>query len=626
VTAQNYILATAGHVDHGKTALIKALTGTDTDRLPEEKARGITIDLGFAHLPLPGLSIGVIDVPGHEDFVRTMIAGIGAIDLALLVVAADDGWMPQTEEHLQILHYLGVRHGVVAITKCDLGDPARVDADVRRRLCGTSLGEISIVRTSSRTASGLDDLKNALAQVCAAIPLAPDIGKPRLFVDRVFTVRGTGTVVTGTLTGGQLARGDTVTLQPQNLPARIRAIQSHYQPLEIARPATRTALSLPDLRPEEIPRGSVLTTLSRAEASRTIDVLLERSERAVFPSRSLKSNSVVQFHYGSARFAARIILLDGRELLPGARALARLRFAEPVFVFVGDRFVIRDSSGRQTVAGGLVLNAGAERTRFRSQVERAFLQERAKAPNDLLVLLRTQLARDRVWRRASLLVQSNFSAEEIATAISRLARAGEVFVSGAIVAPSAFWQELRDRALAAIDAEHHAHPDRAGLSLARLRDLFAKELPETFEVLVRDLCDHGAARAGDIVRRATHRPTLPPSLQAPGEAIRSALKDKPFDPPSRRELAADALSQQALRYFLATGEAVEINPAIVLSRDGFEKMRAAVIDFIRRAGPATAGELRQALKSSRRIMVPFLERLDRDGVTRRQGDKRFLAR
>ncbi len=428
MTTQNYILATAGHVDHGKTALIKALTGTDTDRLPEEKARGITIDLGFAHLALPGLSIGVIDVPGHEDFVRNMIAGIGSIDLALLVVAADDGWMPQTEEHLQILHYLGVRHGVVAITKCDLGDPARVDADVRQRLYGTSLGEIPIVQTSSRTASGLDDLKKAVAQVCAAIPPAQDIGKPRLFVDRVFTVRGTGTVVTGTLTGGQLARGDTVTLQPQNLPARIRAIQSHNQPLEVARPAMRTALNLPDLRPEEIPRGSVLTNASRAEASRTIDVLLERSERTVFPSRSLKSNSVVQFHYGSARFAARIILLDGRELLPGDRAIARLRFAGPVFVFVGDRFVIRDSSGRQTVAGGVVLNAGAERTRFRSQVERAFLQERAKAPNDILVLLRTQLARDRVSQRASLLLQSNFSAEEIEAAISRLARAGEVFV------------------------------------------------------------------------------------------------------------------------------------------------------------------------------------------------------
>ena len=201
VTPKHLILATAGHVDHGKTALVKALTGTDTDRLPEEKARGITIDLGFAHLALPGLSIGVIDVPGHEDFVRNMIAGIGSIDLALLVVAADDGWMPQTEEHLQILHYLGVRHGVVAVTKCDLGEGERRAAEVRQRLQGTSLGEAPIVLTSARGSTGLNRLQETLAAECERIPSARDVGKPRLFVDRAFTIHGSGTVVTGTLSG-----------------------------------------------------------------------------------------------------------------------------------------------------------------------------------------------------------------------------------------------------------------------------------------------------------------------------------------------------------------------------------------------------------------------------------------
>ena len=295
---RHLILATAGHVDHGKTALVKALTGVDTDRLPEEKARGITIDLGFARLALPGFSVGVIDVPGHEDFIRNMIAGLGAIDLALLVVAADDGWMPQTEEHFQILNYLGIRHGVVAITKCDLGDPARIAADVREQLRGTSLSEMPIVETSARIMTGLDELKQTLGRVSAGIPPLRDYGKPRLFVDRVFAVRGTGTVVTGTLTGGRLSRGKTISAQPQNLRARIRSIQSHNQSLEMAFPGTRTALNLPDLRPDEIPRGSVLTTIDSGESGRAIDAIVERSARGFLPSRSLKNASVVQVHYG----------------------------------------------------------------------------------------------------------------------------------------------------------------------------------------------------------------------------------------------------------------------------------------------------------------------------------------
>ena len=625
MTPKHFILATAGHVDHGKTALVKALTGVDTDRLPEEKARGITIDLGFAHLTLPGFSLGVIDVPGHEDFIRNMIAGLGAIDLALLVVAADDGWMPQTEEHLQILHYLGVRHGVVAITKCDLGDPARVAADVRERLRGTSLGEMPIVPTSVRAGSGLDELKQTLERVCAGISRPRASGKPRLFVDRVFTVHGSGTVVTGTLTGGPIARGETVSLQPQNLRTRVRAIQSHNQSLEVALPGTRTALNLSDLRPEEIPRGSVLTTIDPVESSRTIDALVERAERALLPARPLKSNSVVQVHYGSARFTARVLLLDRRELLPGETAIARFRFTKPAFIFAGDRFIIRDSSGRQTIAGSVVLNPDAERTKFRSLAERSFLAARAAAPNDLSTLLRTQLGRDQFVRRATLLLQSSFSAGEITGAIDRLAGEGEAVVPGAFVADSAWWQETRRRALGAIDAEHEANPHHVGLNLARLHDLFPKEIPEMFEVLVADLFEHGALRIGDVIKRATHRPALPPQLRTAAELIRRALTAKPFDPPSRHELAPDAPAQQALRFFVETGDAVEIGESVVLSRAAFEEMRAAALEFIRRHGPAAAGELRQALGSSRRVIVPFLERLDRDGATRRQGDKRILA-
>ena len=618
---KHFILATAGHVDHGKTALVKALTGVDTDRLPEEKARGITIDLGFAHLDLPGVSLGLIDVPGHEDFIRNMIAGLGSIDLALLVVAADDGWMPQTEEHWQILNYLGVRRVVVAITKCDLADAARAEAAVREKLGSHSLGEIPIVRTSVRTGAGLEELKRTLAEMCETLPVAPDVGKPRLFVDRVFTVRGTGTVVTGTLTGGQLKQGDNVLLQPQNLRARVRAIQSHNRPLEIALPATRTALNLPDLRVEDIPRGTVLTTVENREASRTIDVLIER---AALSPRPLKNASLIQMHYGSARFTARIILLDRRELLAGEKSIARLRCTKPVFVFVGDRFILRDSSGRATIAGGVVLNPDAEGTKFRSTTERNFLQARAAAPNEVVNLVRSQLVRDRAVQRASLLVKSNFSEATIAAAIERLVQDGEAFVHGAIIADSCWWKTLRDRAMAAIDAEHSAHPERAGLDLAALRAALSFDDPELHQALVADLCAQEFSCAQGAIRRGSHRPSLPPGLAEAGGKIRAALARQLFDPPSRKELASDAEAQQALRFLIETGEVIVISEDLILSADAFAQMKARIAQSLRERGPATVSELRQLLGTTRRVLVPLLERCDRDGLTQRQGDRRAL--
>jgi selenocysteine-specific elongation factor len=618
VTQKHFILATAGHVDHGKTALVKALTGVDTDRLPEEKARGITIDLGFAHLALPGVSMGVIDVPGHEDFIRNMIAGLGAIDLALLVVAADDGWMPQTEEHWHILNYLGVRRVVVAITKCDLGDAARTEAQVRVQIGD---GTAPIVLTSIRSGVGLEELKQTLTEVCATLPLPPDVGKPRLFVDRVFTVRGTGTVVTGTLAGGKLARSDTVSLQPQNLRARIRALQSHNQAIEDALPGTRTALNLPDLRLEDIPRGTILTTVAATESSRTIDALIERSDAA---ARPLKNASVIQLHYGSARFTARITFLDRRELLPRERAIARLCCTKPAFVFVGDRFIIRDSSGRATIAGGVVLNPAAEGTKFRSAPERAFLESRAAAPHDIGTLVCSQLRRDKVARQASFLVKSNFGKEAIASAIERLAKEHEVFVLGSIVADATWWQTLRERAIAAVDAEHAAHPERAGLDLAALRAFLSVEDQEVHDALIADLCRKEFSCAQGTIRRQSHRPSLPDSLAEAGRKIRAALAAKPIDPPSRKELITDAAAQKALRFLSEAGEVIVISEDVLLSAEAFAQMQSRLAQTLRARGPSTVSELRQALGTTRRVLVPLLERCDRDGLTSRQGDRRTL--
>lgn len=620
---KHLILATAGHVDHGKTALVEALTGTNTDRLPEEKARGITIDLGFAHLALPGTSLGIIDVPGHEDFIRNMVAGLGAIDLALLVVAANDGWMPQTEEHFQILHYLGVRHGLVAITKCDLGDPERVVTEVRQRLRGTLLGEIPIVRTSAHAGSGLKELKQELEWVCATIPIRLETGKARLFIDRVFTVHGTGTVVTGTLAGGSLVRGRTISLQPQDLRARIRSLENHNQPLEVALPGMRTALNLPDFRPEQIPRGTIITTIDRAKPSRTIDALVERSAR-VLPSRPLKSESVIQLHYGSARGTARILFLDKKELLPGETAIARLRFAAPNFVFVGDRFILRDASGRGTIAGGVVLDPEAERTVFRSMPQRRFLRARADRPNDLLTLLTTQIQRDQVTRRAALLVQSSFSVEEITDAVDELARQQKTFTNGTVVADFAWWADFRQRAIDAIDAEHTAHPERVGLDLTKLRMYLSLEDAELENALVMDLAARGFSCRQSAIKRVTHQPSLPAHLAAVGAKIRSALSARPFDPPSRKELGPDPAAQEALRFLNETGAVIALNEDVVLSAEALAQMEMRITQALRASGSATVSELRQVLGTTRRVVVPFLERCDRVGLTSRQGDRRML--
>src|SRR5438309_7333927 len=334
---KHFILATAGHVDHGKSALVKALTGTDPDRLPEEKARKITIELGFTQLILDGLNdqrlhIGIVDVPGHEDFVRNMIAGVGSIDLALFVVAADDGWMPQSEEHLQILNYLGVQRAVIVLTKSDLGRIDDVTNQIRERLTGTSFADSPIVPTSIRTGTGIEKLTNMLAGQLAKTEPQRDIRKPRLFIDRVFTLRGIGTVVTGTLTGGSLRRGQQIVVYPSNLETRIRSIQSHGQELEGAQPGMRTAVNLQDVSVDQIKRGDVITIRDLGAPGSRLVVILERSARLPREDRAarpLKNGSSIYFHHGTSRVAARITDLETGRLEPGEKTIAQIKLAAP---------------------------------------------------------------------------------------------------------------------------------------------------------------------------------------------------------------------------------------------------------------------------------------------------------
>ncbi len=551
MTTRHFIIATAGHVDHGKSALVKALTGTDPDRLPEEKRRQITIDLGFAELNLTTPSgdkihAGIVDVPGHEDFVRNMIAGVGSIDLALLVIAADDGWMPQTEEHLQILTYLGVQRAVIAVAKSDLGNVENVTEQIRNRLHETVLAKSRIIPTSVRTDEGIENLKKTLALELATMPTQRDFGKPRLFVDRAFTLRGVGTVVTGTLTGGQLHRGQSISVQPQKLRARVRSIQSHGVEIDSAQPGMRTALNLSDLPIDQVKRGDVITVSDLAPTSALI-AQVEKSPRlqanepasakatAGRPAgRPLKNGSSVYLHHGTSRVTARITLLEKNGLEPGQRTIAHLKLASPLVAFVGDRFVIRDASEQHTIAGGVVLDPDGRG--LRDARNSKLLSMRATAPDNIDLCVRSEIARRGFVQRKTLLNKSHFSAGEISEALMRLQRDNAILLFEEIAANGEFWQTLRNQAIALIDNAHKQNPERLGLDLSELRSVLRDQPENVFEALIAELCADDFVRKGSAIARTSHQPVLPAGLQPVEGKIREALLQKPFDPPPRREI------------------------------------------------------------------------------------------
>src|SRR5262245_6336446 len=622
VTMRHFIIATAGHVDHGKSALVKALTGTDPDRLPEEKKRQITIDLGFAALNVTApngdqIHAGIVDVPGHEDFVRNMIAGVGSIDLALFVVAADDGWMPQSEEHLQILTYLGVQRAVIALTKSDLGRINVVTNQIREHLTDTPFGDSPIIPTSARTGTGIEKLVDTLATQLARTEPQRDIRKPRLFIDRVFTLRGIGTVVTGTLTGGSLHQGQQIVVYPTNVETRIRSIQSTRHELVLARPGIRTAINLPDLSVDQIKRGDVVTLAGHGAPTSTLIVRLEKSPRLKGDKRvahALKNGSSIYIHHGASRVAAKITFRESGPLAPGKERIAHLKLAAPILAFIGDRFVVRDSSEQDTIAGGIVLDPDGGMESLTSSV----------ALDNIDSWVRAVVARQGFARRENLLSKSRFSTDEISEALKNLEKKGGIIARQHIVADWDFWGKLRAQAIDLVDAAHNKSAERAGVDLRELRSALGIQDWEVFESLVADLCEGDFVRKGSVIARTSHRPTLPAQLQLVEKRIREILTAQPFDPPSRKAIESDPQARQVVRFLIENGDLTELALDVLLLRESFERMKSLMVQFISEHGPATVSQLRQALGSSRRVMVPLLERLDRDGVTRRVDDKRHL--
>ncbi len=631
---RHYILGTAGHIDHGKTSLVRALTGTNTDRLPEERRRGMTIDLGFAELMVEDVCFGVVDVPGHERFVRTMVAGATGIDVGLLVVAADDSVMPQTVEHVEILHLLGVRHGVVAVTKTDMVDEDMVELvseEVADFIAGTSLSGSAVCPVSSVTGVGLDALKAALLSAAAQVTQTPESGPFRMTVDRVFTVAGRGTVVTGSSQRGVVSSGDTLQVWPADVPCRVRGLQAHGQSHAALPRGRRCAINVSGVDRSHLERGAELATPGYLQPSRMVDVKLECLSTYGKP---LKSTSVVRLEIGTAEVPVRVVLLDRKTLAPGESDYAQLRGGVAITAAYGQRFIIRDENATRTIGGGVVLRPLARRRRRTSEDERAALSALdTGSPADRL----EQVLRAAGFHRPSdlsLCCQAGVEPDELKSVLATLESSGRWCpVAGTeVYAVPAAVDDLTERLFRWLERFHRKQPDSPGrLSdtvVGWLERLTRREIAKPLvEMLVKS---KRLKRLG----RYLCLPSFAPQLSGADEKILLAivrqLKDAGFQPPSVEALAAKASTDRKRVERLATlavalGDLVRIDGKTYLHTDVEQTLRETVARHIQASGGITVSEIREALGSSRKFVVPLLEYLDRVGYTRRVGDQRVLA-
>ena len=614
------VVGTAGHVDHGKSTLVQRLTGIDPDRLAEEKARAMTIDLGFAWLTLPdGALVGLVDVPGHRDFIENMLAGVGGIDAALLVIAADEGVMPQTREHLAILDLLDIRTGIIALTKTDLiDDPdwlALVEADVRAALAGTSLASAPIVPVSARSGAGLETLVQTLTAQLAGLPERPELGAPRLPVDRVFSIHGFGTVVTGALAGGSLRSGDEVEFQPSGRRGRVRGLQSYEQPVAVARPGSRVAVNVSGVDRADVRRGDVLALPGQLTPSLLVDV---RFRHLADAGRPLKHNAVVKVYSGAAEANSHVRLLSHEALPPGEDGWLQLRLDTPLALSPGDRFILRYPSPAQTIGGGVVVDAHPARRHKRLNADvLAALDLRLRGrPAERLALLASgpePVKRSHLAQAAGMTSETFDATLATALADGALVEVGD----GAYLSRPAWLGGLR-RIEAALSAYHAANPLKSGMSREALRSrlglkqaTLAHYLDAHTQVIVQ----------GSDVRLAEHTIRFDGEDALRVQKLRDALLAAPYTPPSFSEAVALA-GEDVVYALVALGEGVQIDAELMFSRAAYDDMIQTALALIDRDGGLAANAFRDAFGTSRKYAIGLLEHLDSLGVTRREGDLR----
>lgn len=632
------VIGTAGHVDHGKSTLVKALTGIDPDRLKEEKVREMTIDLGFAWLTLPsGEEVGIVDVPGHIDFIKNMLAGVGSIDAALFVVAADEGVMPQTREHLAILDLLGVPRGVIALTKVDLVDADWLELareDVRDVVQGTVLADAPVVPVSAVTGQGIPDLVAALDALLQTTPSRPDRGRPRLPIDRVFTIAGFGTVVTGTLSDGSLTVGQEVEVVPPGLRARIRGLQSHKRSRQRAVPGSRVAVNLSGVDVHDIHRGDVLTLPDLLHPTTLVDVRLRALPENDAP---LRHNQQLDFFVGAAEVPARLRLLGTDQLAPGDTAWAQLALHRPIITVRGDRFIIRQPSPSRTVGGGTVVNPFPRRKyrRFRPEVIQIL---EVMAGGDPVTILHHIIDRWGPMAAQDALRQAGLGVEEGQGALGALMRSGQVLAPGhegeVSVQSSAWlfthqrWQDTLERLHQVLTEYHTQFPLRLAMpreeAKSRLQHPRRPWPARTFNALLAAARDAGWLCEEKVgIRLCSHRVQFTPAQEAALSRLRQAFQNAPYNPPTFAE-AVHMVGEDVVLALIAREELVRVNEDVLFSRDAYEEMVARIRAFIQEEGSITVAQARDLFGSSRKYMLALLEHLDARRVTRRVGDARVL--
>ncbi|MEZ4834235.1 MAG: selenocysteine-specific translation elongation factor [Caldilineaceae bacterium] len=627
------VIATAGHVDHGKSALVRALSGIDPDRLAEEQKRGLTIDLGFAWIELDDEQIGIVDVPGHIDFIKNMLAGVGSVDAALFVVAADEGVMPQTREHLAILDLLAVPTGVIALTKIDAVDDAEwldlVEMDVHDLLAGTCLADAPIVRVSAHKGTGLADLRQTLRHALTALPPRRDRNRPRLPIDRVFTLSGFGTVVTGTLSDGHFAVGDSVEVLPDGPSGRIRGLQSHKQSIDTAQPGSRVAMNLSGISTDEIRRGQVVCKPDTLRATRLLDVSFRLLEDAPGP---LAHNLAVDFFCGAAETPANVRVLGVEEVHPGTEAWLQLRLAEPVLVAAGDRYILRRPSPSATLGGGVVLNPHPRRRyrRFDPDVVARFETLARGAPDE--ILLQT-LEREPLLAPDTLIGRSGLGSEPAQAALAELQQSGAVTALDGALLTRAAVDGLILSLTALLNEYHRANPLKRGMPRGEVRSRLRLPRKDAASICrcvpSINSCNRPSTPkiAGDeqLLWRADFRVTLDERRRRAVEQTMARYAASPYAPPNAAEtLTLLGEDEALLDALIDQGQLRRMQGNVLFRGEDADAMFAQIRQFIAAEGSISLAQARDLFNTSRKYVQAVLEEMDAQRITRREGDVRVL--
>ena len=635
------IVGTAGHIDHGKSALVRALTGVDPDRLPEEKRRGITIDLGFADLELNELRIGFVDVPGHERFIRNMLAGAHGIDLLALVIAADESVMPQTREHFDICRLLGVSNGLVVITKKDLVDEemlALVEDEARELVDGSFLENAPVVAVSSRTGAGLDDLKSQLTEMGKRVPPRSHDFTMRLPIDRAFSMKGFGTVVTGTLISGKITEGEELELLPSRTNVRVRGLQVHNKPVHEAQAGQRTAVNLAGVDTTQIERGMVLAPVGRLRPTQIVDAWVDVLPGA---SRAVRSRARVRFHIGAAEVLGRVRVLEsGQQIAPGSSGLAQLRLEAPVVAVHGDRFILRSYSPAETIAGGMIVDPFATKHRAREmqhtlELLRSLMSEERAAKFEAFV----QTSGDRGLRLNDLAAATGWTSEVLAKLASEVQKQGLVDDIGGLFIARSSLDRLSNAVVSELDRYHKREPLARGMLRETLREkLFAHAEPELFNgVITRLEAQSKVVSEKDIVRSSRHSVGLSEQETELSKRIEQQYLAAGVEAPTIDDAmtkanvpaAQRAQARKILQLLIDDRTLVRIQAEMFMHTTVVQDLKTKLQTYAAEREPERLIDV-PAFKDlagvSRKYAIPLLEFFDREQVTRRAGDKRLILK